>query len=140
MAEATGVFNRREHGDFSAVSVYSAISVVKKHKPAGTTWQTVVEIGRSMKSVDESTSYGTPSLKVKKKFLLRLKEDGDSIAIKIGFDEREMLMAADPVAFYLTDHYRPYPAMLVRLSKVTRDQLRDVLNLAYGFVTSKSRR
>lgn len=113
--------------------------MVKAHVPRGTTWQTVLDLGRAMKNVEESTSYGTPSLKVKKKFLLRLKEDGESIAIKIGFDERDMLMAADPEAFYVTDHYVPYPAMLVRLSKVTRDQLRDVLNLAYAFVTSKRR-
>ncbi len=119
--------------------MYSVRSVAKKHEPRGTTWQTVLDLGCAMKDVEESTSYGTPSLKVKKKFLLRLKEDGESIAIKIGFDEREMLMAADPDAFYLTDHYRPYPAMLVRLPKVTRDQLRDVLNLAYAFVTSKRR-
>lgn len=139
MALATHFFHHREHGDFIAVSVYSVTSVVKKRVQSGTIWQTVLELGRAMKNVEESTSYGTPALKVKKKFLLRLKEDGQSIAIKIGFDEREMLMAADPEAFYLTDHYRPYPAMLVRLSKVTRDQLRDVLNLAYAFVTSKRR-
>ncbi len=108
-------------------------------KRGGTTWDTVVELGLAMKNVEESTSYGTPSLKAKKKFLLRLKEDGDSIAIKIGFDEREMLMNANPEAFYLTDHYRPYPAMLIRLSKLTREELSDVLKLAYAFVTSKRR-
>ncbi len=106
-------------------------------KKKGTTWDTVVKLGLAMRKVEESTSYGTPSLKAKKKFLLRLKEDGESIAIKIGFDEREMLMSANPEAFYLTDHYRPYPAMLVRLSKLTREELSDVLKLAYEFVTSK---
>jgi hypothetical protein len=104
-----------------------------------TTYDTVRELGLAMKNVEESTSYGTPSLKVKKKFLLRLKEDGESIAIKIGFDEREMLMTANPDAFYVTDHYKPYPAMLVRLSNVTHDQLSDVLNIAYRFVASKRR-
>ena len=102
-----------------------------------TTYDTVRELGLAMKDVQEGTSYGTPSLKVKKKFLLRLKEDGESIAIKIGFDDREILMNANPEVFYITDHYRDYPAMLVHLSSVTRDQLSDVLTIAYRFVTSK---
>ena len=106
-------------------------------RKSGSTYDTVRELGLAMKNVEESTSYGTPSLKVKKKFLLRLKEDGESIAIKIGFDEREMLMNANPRAFYITDHYRDYPAMLIHLSRVTRDQLSDVMNIAYRFVTSK---
>jgi hypothetical protein len=109
-------------------------------RKSGSTYDTIRELGLAMKNVEESTSYGTPSLKVKKRFLLRLKEDGESIAIKIGFDEREMLMNANPEAFYVTDHYKPYPAMLVRLSNVTRDELSDVLKLAYEFVTSKRTR
>lgn len=109
-------------------------------RKSGSTYDTVRELGLAMKDVEESTSYGTPSLKVKKKFFLRLKEDGESIAIKIGFDDREILMNANPEAFYVTDHYKPYPAMLVRLSNVTRDELSDVLKLAYGFATSKRTR
>mgnify|MGYP001611736738 CR=1 FL=1 len=69
--------------------------------------------------VEESTSYGTPALKVKGKLLTRLKEDGDSlVVIGVGFDEREMLIEAEPEVFHFTPHYRDWPMVLVRLSKV----------------------
>ena len=67
--------------------------------------------------VEEGTSYGAPSLKAFGKFLTRLKEDGDSIVLTgINFDEREMLMQAQNEVFYITDHYRNFPSVLMRLS------------------------
>ncbi|MBV9222313.1 MAG: MmcQ/YjbR family DNA-binding protein [Methylobacteriaceae bacterium] len=81
------------------------------------TYEDVRTIALAFPGVEDSTSYGTPALKVKGKFLTRLKEDGDSIVIRVGFDEREMLMEAFPDTYYITDHYRDYPAVLVRLSK-----------------------
>ena len=67
--------------------------------------------------VEESTSYGAPSLKAFGKFLTRLKEDGDSIVISgVSFDEREMLIETQGDVFYITDHYRNYPSILMRLS------------------------
>lgn len=56
--------------------------------------------------VEDSTSYGTPALKVNGKGLARLKKDGDSLVLQVGFDEREMLREAEPDVFYMTDHYR----------------------------------
>ena len=50
-----------------------------------------------------------------------MREDPDSLVIKMPFEQREELMAADPETYYITDHYRDYPWMLVRLSAVRRD-------------------
>jgi hypothetical protein len=67
--------------------------------------------------VEEATSYGAPSLKAFGKFLTRLKEDGDSIVLTgIHFDERDMLMETQGDVFYITDHYRNFPSVLMRLS------------------------
>lgn len=74
------------------------------------------DLALTFPGVEEGTSYGTPALKVKKKFMARLREDGDSVAFRLGFDEREILMRAKPEVFYITDHYRAYPAVLLRLS------------------------
>ncbi|HEY2942180.1 MAG TPA: MmcQ/YjbR family DNA-binding protein [Vicinamibacteria bacterium] len=81
--------------------------------------------------VEQGVSYGTPALRVRKKFLARLKEDGETMAIKIAFADRDVLLELDPRAFYLTDHYRPYPALLVRLKEVRRDVLEQLLELAW---------
>ena len=78
--------------------------------------------------VEEGTYYGTPALKVKGKFLTRLREDGDSLVIKdVEFDERDMLMEAAPEVFYITDHYKGWPMVLVRLSKAHPQQVGSLL-------------
>jgi len=103
-----------------------------------TTYETVRELGRELPGVEESTSYGTPALKVKKKLLVRLKEDGTTIVLLVGFDQRDILMQVDPETFSITDHYRGYPSVLAKLPRLSRRQLRDVMRMAYVFVTGKS--
>jgi len=75
----------------------------------------------------EGTSYGTPACKVKGKLFARLHQDGESLVVGVDFEERELLMAGAPEKFYITDHYLNYPWMLVRLSAVRRDEMRDLL-------------
>ena len=101
-----------------------------------TTYETVRELARELPNVEESTSYGTPALKVKKKLMVRLKEDGKTIVLVLGFDQRDILMQIDPETFFTTDHYRGYPSVLAKLPRLTRRQLRDVLKMAYRFVTT----
>jgi hypothetical protein len=95
------------------------------------TFNDVRRIGLAMPHVTEGTSYGTAALKVKKKFFVRLKEDGDSLVIGMPFEQREALMAEDPGTYYITDHYLKYEYVLVRLSKVSEEALRDLLKGAY---------
>ena len=111
----------------------------KRRTPSerGTTWSTLCKLATKLPGVVEGTSYGTPALHVRKKFLARLKEDGESVAIKIDFADRDVLLELDPAAFYLTDHYRPYPAMLVRLSLVRRDLLVPLLEQAWRLQAPK---
>ena len=51
----------------------------------------------------------------------------NSLGVHIGFEERDRLMAARPHVYYLTEHFRPYPGVLVRLSNVSRTDLRELL-------------
>src|SRR5262249_31384259 len=99
----------------------------------GVTWATVRELALALPGVVEGTSYGTPAFHVQRKFLLRLKEDGESIAIKIDFPDRDVLLQLDPETFYLTDHYVGWPALLVRLPRIRKAQLREVLERAWRF-------
>lgn len=92
------------------------------------TYEQVRKLVLSWPGVEEGTTHGAPSLKVKGKFLTRIKEDGDSLVIKnVDFDERDMLMAAEPEVFYITDHYRGWPMVLVRLSKAHPPQVKALL-------------
>ncbi len=91
------------------------------------TFQTVRELALALPEVEEGTSYGTPAFKVRGKLLVRLREDGETIVVKIDFDTREILMQADPETFFITDHYLGYPTILVRLARVDRDDLARLL-------------
>src|SRR5262249_41426823 len=94
----------------------------------------VREIAATLPGAEESTSYGTPAFKVKGKLFARLREDGDSLVVRVEFEEREEIMQADPEKFFITDHYLNYPYMLVRLSRVRPDQLRDLLVRSWQLV------
>jgi hypothetical protein len=84
-------------------------------------------------------SWGTPGLKLKGRFLARLKEDGESLVLRIGFQTRDRLMRASPAVFYITDHYAGYPAVLVRLPKVRKRILQGLLREAWSEVASELR-
>jgi hypothetical protein len=103
---------------------------------------TVRKIGLALPGVEESTAYGSPALKVHGKLLAcvpvhRSAEPG-SLAIRMDFDDRAELLAAQPEVYYVTEHYVGYSAVLVRLSRVSADVLRDLLGMAYKFVTRKA--
>jgi hypothetical protein len=95
------------------------------------TFKDVRKLALSLKDVEEATSYGTPAFKVDGKLLARLKEDGDSLVVGTTFEEREEMMAVDPETYYITDHYLKYPLVLVRLSRVHADALKDLLSRSW---------
>jgi hypothetical protein len=91
------------------------------------TWEMVRSIACEFPGTEEGTSYGTPAFKVAGKLFVRLREEGDIIVVRIDEADRAMRMQADPKAFFITDHYAPYPWMLVRLAAIRRDDLADLL-------------
>jgi hypothetical protein len=95
------------------------------------TYENVRQIAMALPRVGEGTWHGLKVLKVKGKLFISLREDLDSIAIRMPLDLGEEMMAADPETYYVTDHYRDYPWMLVRLSKVRADALPELLQIAY---------
>jgi hypothetical protein len=94
------------------------------------TFEDALRIASSLGAVERSTSYGTAAIKLKGKLIARLKEDGDSLVVGTTFEERDEMMAAEPDVYYITDHYLNYPWVLVRLSRVHPDALRDLLGRA----------
>ena len=80
------------------------------------TYDDVIAFASELPGVEHSTAYGRPCLKAHGKFLTRLFEDGESLVCPaVPFDEREMLVEAEPDVFHVTDHFRNYPYVLVRL-------------------------
>jgi len=100
------------------------------------TFETARKIAASFGEVEEGTSYGTAALKVRGKLFARLKEDNDSLVVAMDVEQREGLLAEDPNTYYITDHYVKYPWILVRLSRVHPDALRDLLRGAHRFAAA----
>ncbi|AFL49278.1 hypothetical protein USDA257_c06850 [Sinorhizobium fredii USDA 257] len=76
------------------------------------------------------TSYGTPALLVKGKSFVRMK-DAETLVVMCALEEKDMLMELDPSLFFETDHYKGWPAMLVRLSNIDDQALTQRLIAAW---------
>lgn len=85
----------------------------------------VRRIAEALPGAEVSTSYGTPAFKVKGKLFLRLHQDGETLVARVAPDERDMLLKASPDTLTLTDHYRNYPWVLVRLATVSLTELEE---------------
>jgi hypothetical protein len=100
---------------------------------------TVRKIALSLPKVEEVSSYGTPGFKANGELFARLHQDGESLVVKMDFEQRDALMAHDPNTYYITDHYLNYEWILVRLSRVDPDALRDLLRGACRFANASKR-
>jgi hypothetical protein len=100
----------------------------------------VREIGLTLPDVVESTMYGAPALKVHGKLLacvpVNRSAEPNCAVFRIDFERRAALIEAHPEIYYITDHYADHPTVLVRLSRIGPDKLRDLLDLALQFVSS----
>jgi len=104
-------------------------------------FDTVRRIGLELPGVEDATAYGSRALKLRGKLLAgipvnRSAEPG-SLMVRVDIRDREHLLTEAPDVYYVTDHYVGYPAVLVRLSKVSPDALRDLLRMAHKHVSLK---
>jgi hypothetical protein len=104
-------------------------------------FDTVREIVMALPDVEETTIHGAPSFKLRGKLLtcqaLDKSVEPNTLVVRMNFDQRAELLAAEPSIYYATDHYMNYPTVLVRLSRIDRKSLSDLLDMAWRFVSSK---
>lgn len=101
-------------------------------------------VGLSLPDVEAATRYdGSPVLKLGGCFMAGLathrSAEPDTLVVRIAFDEREWLLQDAPETYYLTDYYRKYPLVLVRLSHIDRDALSDLLSVSWHLTAAKTR-
>jgi hypothetical protein len=106
--------------------------ILQTQTAPGAEYKRVCEIARKLPGVEESSSYGTPALKVKGRFMCRLRSEAEgALAIRCDFLDRQILLQADPGVFFLTEHYQDYPMILVRLDKIRLSALPDLVERAW---------
>jgi hypothetical protein len=102
-------------------------------------WQDVVALGTALAGVEESTWFRTPALKVRGKSFCRMKEDGETLVIQVvDLEDKEALLRSDPDVFFTTPHYDGYAYVLVRLDRIGRDQLAELVEDAWRLRAPKS--
>lgn len=93
----------------------------------------------SFPGVEEGVSYGRPSFKLNGKFFTRLRAEDDSLVLmEVSYDEREMLMEAEPGTFHLTPHYKDYPCVLARIGDLHPGSLKNFLERRFRKVAKKA--
>ena len=80
--------------------------------------------------IEQGTSYGTPSLTAKGKFLMRMKDAG-TCAFRCTMEEKAILMEAEPSIYFQTDHYVGWPIVLVRLAAASDAELAHCIARAW---------
>src|ERR1700677_2996570 len=96
------------------------------------------EIVLSFPGAVEGKSYGHPAFVVNKKFFTRLRrEDQSLVLLDVSFDEREMLIEAEPKTFHFTAHYKDYPAVLARMATLHPGSFRNFLDRRWRRIAPK---
>ncbi len=106
-------------------------------KRSPVTFATVRDIALAYPGVEEGTSYGTPALRVRGKFMARLREEGETLVVKASEAECEFRLTVDPATFFITDHYRGYSAVLVRLARLNIEDLRDLIEQSWRWLAPR---
>lgn len=106
-------------------------------------FEPIRKIGLTLPDVELGTAYGAPALKLRGQTFACMtthkSSEPGSLAIWMSFDDRDLLIGSDPDVYYLTPHYEPYPCVVVRLSRVHKDALKDLLWMGLRFVSAKGR-
>lgn len=96
-----------------------------------------LRIALSMPGAEASSSYGTPAVKVRGKLMSRWRTEAEgALAIRCDFLDRQILLLAQPEVFFLTDHYRDYPMILMRLEKASKAAMTEAVERAWRLVAS----
>jgi hypothetical protein len=111
---------------------------------SGMTIATALKLGGGLPDVEQTTAWGAPALKVRGRMMackaINKPAEPNTLGVCIPIPQREELIAADPATYYLKPHYEAYPGVLVRLSLILPDALRDLLRMGWEFARSQTSR
>ena len=99
------------------------------------------KVALSFPGAHEAPSYGQPAYKIEKTFFTRLRgEDASIVWIVDSIDERDALIEMDPKTYFITDHYRNHPSVLVRIARLNETMLRKMLERRWRAIAPKKMR
>ena len=109
-------------------------------KTKGLTFDAVREIGLKLPETEEATAWGTPVLKVNGRIItgipIHKSAEPGSLMFRVEIASRDEMIAEQPDIYYTAAHYENYPCVLVRLARVNRDAIEDLLRMAHRQASS----
>ena len=107
-------------------------------------FEAVRTVGLALPEVEAATKYdGSPVLKARGSFMAGLamhrSAEPETLVVRVTFEEREFLLGDAPETYYVTEYYRRHPVVLVRLSRIDREALFDVLSVSWRLAMAKAR-
>jgi hypothetical protein len=100
-------------------------------------WDDVRRIARSLPGAEETTTYGQPCFKVNGRPFVNTGRVDGAIVTRAPDEERDLLISANPDAYFVTPHYEGWEAVLVRLDAVDEDELAGRLEDSWEFMSSR---
>ena len=77
---------------------------------------------------DERLWFNEPSVFIHDRFLSKVHKKVEAVTLQVGSMEmRDMMLEAEPRLFYITDHYRKFPFVLIRLKALSAKTLKEIL-------------
>ena len=102
------------------------------------TWDDVLAVAARLPGVEVGQSYGTPSLKVRNKFMCRLRTNPDGLVMRvIDLEDRDALLKGNPDVYFVTPHYQEYPVVIVRLETIDPGELAELVEDAWRLQAPK---
>jgi hypothetical protein len=91
----------------------------------------------SIHGTSEQPYFGKPAVFHGEAFVGRVHDKEDAVALRVGSIEmRDVMLEAEPKLFYITDHYRPWPMLLARLSALDAKTLKSLVMARIGEVAA----
>jgi len=107
-------------------------------KGKGVTAAEVKKLALSFPEAHEKPSYNRPAFFIAKKFFTRVRSEDASLVMGVeGMETRDMMLELDPETYFITDHYKDWPFILVRLSHITKGELRTMLDRRFRKIAPK---
>jgi hypothetical protein len=121
----------RDEAEHKGDSEAGALGGRRGRDAEGVTWDDVVRIGLELPEVEVGAAYGTPALRVRGSFMCRVREDGETLAIRCDLDERPFLIEAHEGVLFVTPHYEAWPMVLVALPRADDQLVRELVEDAW---------
>jgi hypothetical protein len=95
-------------------------------------WETVRQIALALPEAEDASGE-RPAFRVRGKLFAwqSRPRDGGALAVRVDADEKQLILGSNPDVYFETPHYRGYPAVLIRLEKIDREELAERIEDAW---------